>query len=295
MSFAPGEDAVSATDSPVSSAQQALRVRLSSCVLGPCPVHSRQAAACASSAEPAATTARRRPSGWTTFHQVRCVVLVMTMAFAFRHRTAFVPIVPGPLPAAPRQAFPNVSGSMRRRRSRSTARRSTSGSRRAVGGTPFRLGRRHCFICLPLRIAMVSPSQRPNGGISVLVFTRKVGESVRIGADVKVTVLGVRGAPNQVRIGVSASPDVAVHREEVFERIRERAEARAGTRQEGSDTPGDSLSLVDYAPRPDDRPHHDPDDLESLPSSGRFGSSCVRGSCSPVRVRCAPRQFAGSA
>ena len=83
---------------------------------------------------------------------------------------------------------------------------------------------------------MVSPSQRPNGGISVLVLTRKVGESVRIGADVKVTVLGVRGARNQVRIGVSASPDVAVHREEVFERIRERAEARAGTRQEGSDS-----------------------------------------------------------
>ena len=70
---------------------------------------------------------------------------------------------------------------------------------------------------------MVSPSQRPNGGISVLVLPSKVGESVR-------------GARNQVRIGVSASPDVAVHREEVFERIRERAEARAGTRQEGSDS-----------------------------------------------------------
>ena len=76
---------MSATDSPVSSAQQALRVRLSSSVLGPCPVHSRQAAACASSAEPAATTARRRPSGWTTFHQVRCVARAQT-----RHRARLV-------------------------------------------------------------------------------------------------------------------------------------------------------------------------------------------------------------
>ena len=200
MSFAPGADAVSATDSPVSSAQQALRVRLSSCVLGPCPAHWRQAAACASSAEPAATTARRRPSGWTTFHQVRRAVLVMTMAF---------------------------------RHSRWVYRTGSASSRSAPS---FPEPPRQTFICLPFRIAMVSPSQRPNGGISVLVLTRKVGESVRIGADVKVTVLGVRGARNQVRIGVSASPDVAVHREEVFERIRERAEARAGTRQEGSDS-----------------------------------------------------------
>ena len=66
----------------------------------------------------------------------------------------------------------------------------------------------------------------------MLVLTRKVGESVRIGADVKVTVLRVRGAPNQVRIGVSASPDVAVHREEVFERIRGRSDGPGETRQD---------------------------------------------------------------
>ena len=67
-------------------------------------------------------------------------------------------------------------------------------------------------------------------GVSVLVLTRKVGESVRIGADVKVTVLRVRDGRNQVRIGVSASPDVAVHREEVFERIRGRSEVPRETR-----------------------------------------------------------------
>ena len=67
----------------------------------------------------------------------------------------------------------------------------------------------------------------------MLVLTRQVGESVRIGADVKVTVLRVRDGENQVRIGVSAPRAVAVHREEVFERIRERSDARAVTRQDG--------------------------------------------------------------
>jgi carbon storage regulator len=52
----------------------------------------------------------------------------------------------------------------------------------------------------------------------MLILTRRVGETVMIGEDVTVTVLGVKG--NQVRIGVSAPRDVAVHREEIFERIK---------------------------------------------------------------------------
>ena len=52
----------------------------------------------------------------------------------------------------------------------------------------------------------------------MLILTRRVGETVMIGDDVTVTVLGVKG--NQVRIGVNAPRDVAVHREEIFERIR---------------------------------------------------------------------------
>lgn len=51
----------------------------------------------------------------------------------------------------------------------------------------------------------------------MLILTRHVGETVMIGNDVTVTVLGVRG--NQVRIGVNAPKDVAVHREEIYERI----------------------------------------------------------------------------
>ena len=52
----------------------------------------------------------------------------------------------------------------------------------------------------------------------MLILTRRVGETVMIGDEVTVTVLGVKG--NQVRIGVNAPKTVSVHREEIFQRIR---------------------------------------------------------------------------
>ena len=52
----------------------------------------------------------------------------------------------------------------------------------------------------------------------MLILTRRVGETVMIGDSVTVTVLGVKG--NQVRLGVNAPKDVAVHREEIYERIK---------------------------------------------------------------------------
>jgi carbon storage regulator len=52
----------------------------------------------------------------------------------------------------------------------------------------------------------------------MLILTRRVGETVMIGHEVTVTVLGVKG--NQVRIGVNAPKSVAVHREEIYERIK---------------------------------------------------------------------------
>jgi len=58
----------------------------------------------------------------------------------------------------------------------------------------------------------------------MLILTRRVGETLMIGDDVAVTVLGVKG--NQVRIGVKAPKDVSVHREEIYERIQEEQEVR---------------------------------------------------------------------
>jgi len=56
----------------------------------------------------------------------------------------------------------------------------------------------------------------------MLILTRRVGESLMVGDEITVTVLGVKG--NQVRIGVNAPRDVAVHREEIYNRIQDDAE-----------------------------------------------------------------------
>ena len=53
----------------------------------------------------------------------------------------------------------------------------------------------------------------------MLILTRKIGESLMIGSEVTVTVMAVKG--NQVRIGINAPKDVAVHREEVYERVQQ--------------------------------------------------------------------------
>jgi carbon storage regulator len=65
----------------------------------------------------------------------------------------------------------------------------------------------------------------------MLILTRRIGETLMVGDDVTVTVLGVKG--NQVRIGVNAPKDVAVHREEIYQRIQKE---RGGS--EGDDNQG---------------------------------------------------------
>lgn len=62
----------------------------------------------------------------------------------------------------------------------------------------------------------------------MLILTRRVGETLMIGNDISITVLGVKGS--QVRIGVDAPKEVAVHREEIFERIN-------AEQDEGPDSP----------------------------------------------------------
>ena len=72
----------------------------------------------------------------------------------------------------------------------------------------------------------------------MLILTRRVGETVMIGDEVTITVLGVKG--NQVRVGINAPKSVAVHREEIYERIKREQEGN-------SDNDGEPESPTEFA------------------------------------------------
>ena len=67
----------------------------------------------------------------------------------------------------------------------------------------------------------------------MLILTRRVGESLRIGDDVSVTVLGIKGS--QVRLGVNAPKSVSVHREEVYDRINDENSKNSGENTKASE------------------------------------------------------------
>ena len=69
----------------------------------------------------------------------------------------------------------------------------------------------------------------------MLILTRRVGETLMIGDEVTVTVLGVKG--NQVRIGVNAPREVAVHREEIYERICREQKSKGNGAGNGASAP----------------------------------------------------------
>lgn len=76
----------------------------------------------------------------------------------------------------------------------------------------------------------------------MLILTRRVGETLMIGDEVSVTVLGVKG--NQVRLGVNAPKDIAVHREEIYQRI---LHERTGHERTGHERMGYDTHPVDFA------------------------------------------------
>ena len=81
----------------------------------------------------------------------------------------------------------------------------------------------------------------------MLILTRRINETLNIGDDVQVTVLGIKG--NQVRIGIKAPRDVPVHREEIYQRIKHEERGQGDASGSGN---GNDFNDSDYGSRASD-------------------------------------------
>ncbi len=88
--------------------------------------------------------------------------------------------------------------------------------------------------------------------LTLLILTRRIGETLMVGDNVTITVLSVKG--NQVRIGVKAPPEVAVHREEIYKRIHE---AETDNPSSKLDTSSETLENTIVQPINDESVSHD--------------------------------------
>ena len=98
----------------------------------------------------------------------------------------------------------------------------------------------------------------------MLILTRKLGESITIGDNIKVSVLAIHG--RQVRIGIDAPPNVIVHREEIYVRIQEENKKAARPANEGL---FGMMNILRNRPKPKDEKQKDSEiRYKDLPEGG---------------------------
>ena len=84
-----------------------------------------------------------------------------------------------------------------------------------------------------------TPSEGKQGRLRVLIFTRRIGEEIRIGDNIRVRIIDIKG--KQVRLGIEAPPEVIIHREEIYLRINEKNAKTSEAGNEEEKLSGDIL------------------------------------------------------